>query len=99
MLAAPEPPLAALAVELDLLLLPPQASRIIAAIPAAPPLSAVRRVSWRHRLTGVSSSLRSSHSRRSTASSKISDICTPLQDGYRPRAQRSQTGGGGVQSA
>src|SRR5437588_384868 len=64
--AAPLPPLAE-AVEVDLEL-DPQASRIIAAMPAAPPVSAVRRVNWRQRLYEVSSSLRSSHSRRSTAS-------------------------------
>src|ERR1700755_2672868 len=48
------------------------ASRIAAAIPAAAPVRAVRRVNWRQRLGGVSSSLRSSHSRRSTASPIIS---------------------------
>jgi hypothetical protein len=53
---------------LELLLLLPQASRISVAIPAAPPVRAVRRVIWRQRLNGLSSSLRSSHSRRSTAS-------------------------------
>ena len=73
MLEAALPPPAAEAVlvpplELELELEPPHASIIIAAIPAAPPVSAVRRVNWRRRLCGVSSCLRSSHSSRSTAS-------------------------------
>src|SRR5205823_8142103 len=77
MLAALEP----LAAWLELELEPPQASRIIAATPAAPPVSALRRVNWRQRLTGVSSSLRSSHSRRSTASPMKSsaDMPSPLR--------------------
>src|SRR5437660_501471 len=70
MAAAELPPLAAEAVPvpLELELDPPQASRITAPIPAAAPVRAVRRVSCRILLKGVSSSLRSSHSSRSRAS-------------------------------
>ena len=50
------------------LLLEPHASSTVAAIAAAPPVSAARRVIWRQRFWGVSSCLRSSHSSRSMAS-------------------------------
>src|SRR5438067_13931149 len=75
--AAAPPPLDALELELEL---DPHASRTIAAMPAAPPVSAVRRVRWRQRLNGLSSSLRSSHSSRSIASPKnsVSDMLSPL---------------------
>jgi hypothetical protein len=62
------PVLVALELELELELEPPHACRINAPMPAAPPVSAVRRVSCRILLNGVSSSLRSSHSSRSMAS-------------------------------
>src|SRR2546423_12628116 len=79
MLTAFAPPPAALELEeLD-----PHASNANAAIPAAPPVSAVRRVNCRKRLYGLSSSSRSSHSSRSTASPTTSsaDILAPLSDG------------------
>src|SRR5947209_19571538 len=83
------PPLAALELELEL---EPHASSTIAAIPAAPPVSAVRRVTWRQRLNGVSSALRSSHSSRSMASPKnsVSDISL-LSVGGSGRRLPSQT--------
>src|SRR5947209_6195085 len=70
--ALPPPPLTAVALDVDFDE-PPHASSTIAAMPAAPPLRAVRRVNWRRRLRGVSSSLRSSHSSRSIASPIRSD--------------------------
>src|SRR5581483_11404778 len=51
---------------------PPHASSAMAAIPAAPPVSAARRVTARKRECGVSSCLESDHSSRSMASSTVS---------------------------
>src|SRR6185437_15106005 len=61
------------------LLLPPHASSAIAAIAAALPVSAVRRVICLKRLRGSSGNLRSSHSSRSIASPVTSsgDTCSP----------------------
>src|SRR4051812_18673279 len=70
---------AAVAVALESLPLEPHAPSIAAARPAAPPVSAVRRVTARHRVTGVSSCLPSAHSRRSSASltGSSSDMSPP----------------------
>ena len=73
---------------------PPHACRIRAPIPAAPPVSAVRRVICRNFLKGVSSSLRSSHSSRSiaswTTSSSLDSFCSSSPGLQTP--QPSQTG-------
>jgi hypothetical protein len=61
------------AVDFDGELLPPHAAMIAVARPAAPPVSAVRRVTARIRRSGVSSSFESAHSRRSIASWAKSD--------------------------
>src|SRR3954471_10724113 len=54
-------------------LLPPHAAMIAVAMPAAPPVSAVRRVTARAFVCGVSSCFESAHSKRSSASSTKSD--------------------------
>src|SRR3954453_13890926 len=68
----PPPPLDCgfgVALAFDGLLLEPQAASIALAMPAAPPVSAARRVTARNLETGVSSPcLASTHSRRSSAS-------------------------------
>ncbi len=93
--AAPVPPLLvldAVAVPVPvfgvLWLEPPHACSAIAAMPAAPPVSAVRRVTCFMRLAGLSGSLRSSHSSRSTTSpmKSSSDMhCSSLCAGRRPK--------------
>jgi hypothetical protein len=67
--AAGVPAAAAAVVPVELVFLPPpQALRMKAATPAAPPVSAVRRDMSLHRLCGVSSCGPSAHSRRSITS-------------------------------
>src|SRR4051812_32973904 len=61
------------ALVVDGLLLPPHAEMMAVARPAPAPVSAVRRVIARQRDSGVSSSLPSTHSRRSIASLANSD--------------------------
>src|SRR5665213_951504 len=102
--AAALPPVAAdalpvmleLVLELELELDPPQACRINAAMPAAPPVSAVRRVSCRIRLYGLSSSGRSSHSSRSIASwmrSSLAMCCSSLSPDLPSLTERFQNEG------
>ena len=69
---------AAAVVVVLLLLEPPHAARMVAARPAAPPVSAVRRLNAFSFECGVSSSLPSIHSRRSIASCTGSSSDTGL---------------------
>ena len=80
------------AVELGSLPSPPQAAIMVLTSPAAPPVSAARRVNAAQRVCGVSSCFESSHSRRSTASwtGSSCDILALLLFGAEARVPHSE---------